>query len=86
MILGQTTSKGWPLYYNWDEIYEDFKSKVKIECYEGQISDEFYDNQILFSIGAKKPKLWTYSQVKFMNCDRTSLFLFCDAASCLERL
>lgn len=53
--IGLDNLQGWPLVYDWDAVVECFKGELDIDsCTSNQISTEFVQNKIRFTVSNRK--------------------------------
>ncbi|MBQ8277169.1 MAG: hypothetical protein IJY00_01795 [Bacteroidaceae bacterium] len=53
--IGLDNLKGWPLVYDWEVVVEEFKRELDIDaCTSNQISTEFIQNRIQFTVSNQK--------------------------------
>ena len=53
--IGSDNLQGWPEVYDWDIVVEEFKGLLDIDtCSSNQISNEFVQNRIRFTVSSQK--------------------------------
>lgn len=53
--IGLDNLQGWPLFYDWDTVVEEFKKELDIDaCTSNQIGTQFVQNKIRFTVSSQK--------------------------------